>query len=159
MRAQHTAQPHTYANVQWKHKYRCVVVVVVVCLTFGWNVSDADTASAREEWCPRGKTQCSLWLISTCMHAHTQTQRLLYVGMRGSSPSLIPVELSTAHPAEYVSIAAGHAVGGTVCVTHGLRGKDFWSQTVHRCKSLNIDMYCRYYYTVHVGGCFMFISV
>lgn len=59
------------------------------------------------------------------VYAHTQTQRLLYVGMRGSSPSLIPVELSTAHPAEYVSIAAGHAVGGTVCVTHGLRGKDF----------------------------------
>lgn len=35
-------------------------------------------------------------------HTHKQSvgrQRLLYVGMRGSLPSLIPVELSTAHPA------------------------------------------------------------
>ncbi len=64
----------------------------------------------------------------TCTNTHTQScgrERLLHVGMRGSPPSLIPVELSTAHPAECVSIAAGHAVRGTVCVSHELQGRDF----------------------------------
>lgn len=82
----------------------------------------------------------------TDRHSHGR-QKLLYVGMRGSSPSLIPVELSTAHPAECVSIAAGHAVRGTVCVSHRLQGRDFWNQSVHRCMALAMFVcYVRKFY-------------
>lgn len=161
-------KPHTNTNMQWNHKFKCGEILI--CLTFGWNVSDADTASAREEWCPRDMAQCSGWLIGTCTHTHTHThtcnytqkskyifthtdihshgrQKLLFVGRMGSSPSLIPVELSAAQPVECIPIAAGNAVRVTVFVSHGLQGNYFWSQTVHRCMSINIDMHCKYYYT------------
>lgn len=59
-------------------------------------------------------------------HVHTHMQAPLCWHEGGSSPSLIPVELSTAHPAEDVSIAPGHAVRATVSVSHGLRGKEFF---------------------------------
>lgn len=130
-----------YAYLNWRRythaktvlhtcKCKCRCVEEVACLTFGWDVSNADKATAKEEYCPRGRTQCSLWLISTGTHTHSDThmhtQSLIDIDIRGysmlawggSSPSLIPVEISTAHPAECVSITAGHAVRGT-------EGRDF----------------------------------
>lgn len=73
--ARHNYKLYIYVNVQLKSKYG------VGCLTFGWNVFGADTATATEEWCPRGRTQCSLWLISTCTH----TQILIAMDVWGSS--------------------------------------------------------------------------
>lgn len=71
----------------WKCKYRCVEEVA--CLTFGWDVSNADKATAKEEYCPRGRTQCSLWLISTGTHTHSDThmhtQSLIDIDIRGYS--------------------------------------------------------------------------
>lgn len=54
------------------------------------------------------------WYTHTHTHNHNcGRQRQLCAGMRGSSPAFIPVELSTDHPAECASIAAGRAVRGT----------------------------------------------